>query len=228
MTANQEPQYKDSDGSAIRVFVDTAPNAYLTEREGRPIFDEVIYVEVISPGSRGSQPVFEAERVFSEEMGRPPRKTPHYEKYKKFVEDFKAGTENADLTGTPLSEWPEISVSLAASLRAQSIYTVEALAALPDNRLTVVGPDGRTWRTKALTYIENAKDSGYATRLAADIENLRADIQQRDETISQMQARIQELENEGPEMPPVEASMTLPDLGSSPKAKKAAQAEPLV
>jgi hypothetical protein len=194
-----DPQYKTADGAALRIWRDTAQNRFLSEKLGRPIFDEVIFVEVIAPGSGNSTPVFELERTFDENMGHPdPLRGAKYEELKQFVEDFKkaeTGGGDGALSGTPLEQWPEMNRSLVATLKAQGVYTVDALASLPDGKLTIVGPDGRTWREKAKAYLENAKDGAYATELAAKLENLMTELSAGQEREKAMAARIQELEN---------------------------------
>lgn len=174
----QDPQYKTPDGSALRIWRDTAQNAFLSERVGRAIFDEVVYVEVISPGSRDSTPVFECVRTFAEEMNHPePLYGVKYAQYKEYITDFdKKSDTDVSLAGTPLSQWPEMTRTMVASLKAQSVFTVEALASLPDTKLTIVGPDGRTWREKAKAYIENSKGNAYATALAADLDRTKSDL----------------------------------------------------
>src|SRR5215472_7086762 len=159
----EDPQYKSDDGSALRVYRDTAKNPFLSEREGRPIYDDVIYCEIISPGSRDSTPIFEMVRFLNPEMeADKPLYGMKYPELKKYIDLFiKEDETDESLSGTPLKQWPEISRSMVASLRAQNIYTVDALANLPDTKLSVVGPDGRTWRTKAQAYIENAKNTAY-------------------------------------------------------------------
>lgn len=192
---DNDPQYRTGDGSAVRIWKDTAKNNFLSEREGRAIFDEVIYVEVIAPGSKGSTPVFEVERVFAEEMNHPqPLRGIQYDQFKDMIEVFKKNDEiDAKMTGTPLTEWPEISRTMAASLREAAIYSVEALASLPDEKLSVVGPDGRTWRTKAEAYLAAAKDSGYATAIAAENERLKAELDATKSQIADLAAQIEAL-----------------------------------
>lgn len=190
-----DPQYRTDDGSALRIFRDAVQNNYLTERAGRPIFDEALYVEVISPGSRGSTPVFEVKRFYAEEMGREPKiDEMHYTRYKRFIDDFESKENNPDLKGTPITEWPEISRSLAATLRGAEIFTVDTLANLSDTRLATIGPDGRQWRDKAKAFLAAAADGAVATRLAAENAQLRTDIETRDETIATLAARITALE----------------------------------
>lgn len=196
MDVSSDPQYRTPDGSALRIWKDTAQNKFLSEREGRALFDEVIYVEVISPGSRDSTPIFEVKRTFAPEMGlSQPKLGLKYAEYKQFIEDFEKNAEiDASLTGTPLAQWAEMTRTMAASLKAQQVYTVEALANLPDSRLSIVGPDGRTWREKAAAFIASAKDSAYVTTLAADLERTRQELAERDERIAALAAQVEALQ----------------------------------
>lgn len=198
----KDPQYRTSDGSALRIWRDTLQNRFLSEREGRPVFDEVILVEVISPGSRDSTPTFECVRNFAPEMGRPePRLGAKYAEYKQFIDDFvKSEIIDASLSGTPLSQWPEMTRTMVSSLKAQNIFTVDALANLPDTKLQVVGPDGRTWREKAKAYIASANGNAYATALAADLEREKAnsvDLQNQVKALAEQVAALQAASTSG-------------------------------
>src|SRR5215217_2317887 len=190
-----DPKFRTADGSALRIWKEPTKNPAASEREGRPIFDEVTYVEVISPGSPGSSPVFEVERVYHESVRLPPVKSHHFETYEGQIKAFNDNTNGGDMTGTALTEWPEMSRTLAASLNPSGVYSVEALANLADNRLGVVGPDGRTWRTKAEAWLASTKDSGYATALAADNARLR-------EELEGLKATVAALVSDGPSQAP--------------------------
>jgi len=191
-----DPQYKTPDGSALRVWRDAAKNNFLTEKLGRPMYDEVIYVEVISPGSRDSTPVFEVVRKYADEMNQPELSYGmNYRQFKEYIDSFMKDEEvNANLVGTPITQWKEVNRTMAMQLRSANIFTVDALAELPDTKLTVVGPDGRTWREKARAYIAAARDTGYATKLAADLDRANEELRLRDEQVRALATRIEELE----------------------------------
>ena len=194
-----DPQYRTDEGTALRIWRDTAKNNFLTEKLGRPIFDDVILIEVITPGATGSTPVFEVRRDFNAEMKHPePVFGMQYERFKHFVQQFEtAETADASMTGTPLKEWPELPASMIATLRASGVFTVDALAALPDTKLTICGPDGRTWREKASAYIAYAKDTATATQTAAELARVRDELAERDKHISELAAKVQALEAVG-------------------------------
>jgi len=192
----QDPQYKSADGSALRIWRDTIKNPFLTEREGRPIYDEAIFVEVIAPGSGNSAPVFEVHRKFAPEMGRiEPLIGMKYDEYKPFIEDFIKGEDtDASLAGTPLNQWREMPRTMIAQLKAAGVYTVDAVAALPDEKLPVVGPDGRMWRAKAQAYLENAKNEGYATQLASELETARTEKADLQDQVKALAAQVEKLQ----------------------------------
>ena len=204
MDMHVDPQYKTDDGSALRIWKDAAQNNFLSEKEGRAIFDEVTFVEVISPGSGNSTPVFEVMRVLAPEANHPtPKYGPKYPEYKKFLLDFES-SENLDtsLAGTPLGQWAEMTRTMVAAMKAQKIYTVDALAQLPDSKLYVVGPDGRSWRDKAIAHIENAKNTGYATHLAAELTRQKADNEDLQEQVKVLAAQVAKLEAKPPSTAP--------------------------
>lgn len=227
MDTLQDPQYKTKDGSALRIWRDTAQNNFLSEKHGRAIFDEAIYAEVISPGSRDSTPVFECVRFFAPEMEHPqPLYGTKYNEYKEFIVDFeKNDGVDASMAGTPLSEWKEMNRTMVASLKAQSIFTVDALAALPDSRLSVVGPDGRTWRTKAQAYIESATGSAYATAVAADLERTKIELADSQAQVKDLAARLDALQASQGGVVAAPALQVPEEANKAPKEAKAAPKE---
>lgn len=220
---DNEPQYRSPDGSAVRIWNDVAKNNFLSDKHGRAIYDDVIYVEVITPGSSGACPVFEVERTFAVEMNHPePLQGMQYERFAAMIEQFKNSEKaSASMSGTPLSEWPEISRSMAASLKEARIYTVDALASLPDTKLGVVGPDGRTLRDKAQAFLRAAEDSSYATSLASELSVVRAELAERDAQMQAMAAQLDALMRQQTGVSDVLAATV--DAASDAAAETAAQ-----
>lgn len=200
----------------LRIWKEPVKNPAASERAGRPIFDEATYVEVISPGSPGSSPVFEVERLYHESVDLPPYRSPQYSTYEGQIKAFNDGTEAAGMTGTPLTEWPEMTRTMAASLNASGVYSIEALAALPDTRLAIVGPDGRTWRTKAVAYLESTLDSGAATRYAAELERSREEVARLREELATMAQTVTALTTDKGSQDPATASLTAPTAPGAP------------
>lgn len=221
MSTDLDNILKSSDGAALRFFYDTRPNAFQSERHGRPLYDKVLMVEVITPGSRESCPVFELEREFCEEAGLSNRTSVKYTEYKAQVDVFKSGAANHEMRGTPLKAWPSMDAALCASLEHAGVFTVEGLAALPDEKFRVVGPGARAWVDRAKAFLAAAAGNAPSEALAAELAQVRKDGEDKDEQIKQLAAQLAELAakvNAQPQTPP-----PLPDLTITPAAKPEVQ-----
>lgn len=236
-----DPQFITADGSAIRIWRDTVKNVPQSTAHGRPLFDEVIFVEHITPGSGGSTPVFEVERIFCEEANHVPMLGTKYDAYAEQIARFKAADSEVTglMAGTPLKEWPEISRSMAASLSAQKVFTVEALANLPDTLLIICGPDGRTLRTKAAAFLASTKDGDHAGKLAVALEaseannkRLTDDLSSLSEQVTALQAQLAgmaQLPADPPPPPEVNPfAKTAEQTPAAPRQRAAKPADPLV
>jgi hypothetical protein len=172
-----EKLFKTDDGAALRFYEEAEQNNFQSERNGRAIFDQILFVEVITPGSRESAPVFICERKYADECGIPePERTQYYERYAKQIEAYRAGTSNIDVAGTPLSAWPRMTVAMCATAAAAGIFTIEGLAQLPDGNLTKFGPGARALRDQAKAFIDAAAGNAPLEALAAENANLRDEI----------------------------------------------------
>lgn len=143
-----------------------------TERAGRPVYKDTVFVKICVPGDRNSvvlQPATETHKR------RFPRAWAAYER-----------CEHESREGTPLEQWPAMSRSMALTLRGLNVHTVEALAEVHDGHLDMLGWDAREWRAKARAYLAVAKDTAEAQKISAENESLK-------EMITKMQAEIARL-----------------------------------
>jgi hypothetical protein len=173
-----EGMVKGPDGTILRFFYDTERNEAATAAEGRPIFDNVLFVDVITPGQKASTPRFEIERIWAEQSLKAlnltdlSRKSFRYAAFREQIEKFKLDEKASDMAGTPLKQWPRIDRGLAASLAAVNVYTVEQLAGVSDQNLSYIGMGGRELREAARAFLQ-ASDTAQAERLAGTVETLR-------------------------------------------------------
>lgn len=138
-------------------------NEIKSKESGRPIFDEVEMVECWFSGSRTDRPRFE---VTDE----------HRERWPKEYAAFKSGSKTAE-SGTPLEHWPQMTVGKVMELKALGVLSVESLAAMPDANLGNLGPKARELREQARTYLQNAAGNADTSKMAAEIESLKAKIE---------------------------------------------------
>jgi hypothetical protein len=170
--------FKADDGSALRFYIEAEQNNGASEKHGRPIFDECLFVEVISPGSRESSPVFLLERKYADEVGvDEPYRAPQYDRFKKQIDAYRNGTDTVDVRGTPLAAWPRMTTSMVATANHAGIYTVEALSALPESRFGAFGPGARALVEQAKAFVQAAAGNAPTEALAAENAQLRADLE---------------------------------------------------
>ncbi len=153
-----------------------------TEKAGRPIFDEVEYIKIVSPGDRNNIidcPVNEFHRA---------RFSTRYRAWK----EGKAKGEA--ITGTPIEKWPEITRGDAESLRYLHIYTVEGLVGVDD---VVLGkwPGLRTLRDRAKQWLEVSLKTAAASQLRADKEKSEAKVANLERQLEEMRKALARVED---------------------------------
>ncbi len=143
-----------------------------TLEAGHEVYREVEFVKIAIPGDRNS--------LFFQ-----PSTVDHQRRFPNAYSAYKA-RERKPIEGMPIEEWAPISRSLALTLRAAHIDTVEALAAVHDGNIDRIGTNGRDLREKARAWLEEAK-SGAAVIAAAAKEQALQD------QIAALQAQIEAL-----------------------------------
>src|SRR4030095_14232801 len=110
-------QFKDDDKLIVRFEMRAIKHKYETIQQGRPIYIDMPYSTVITPGSRDNL-VTEA--------------TEHYQR--RFAKQWAMFQlrEKQQESGTPLDEIPWLTKSQIAELKAVNIFTVEHLVNMSD------------------------------------------------------------------------------------------------
>jgi hypothetical protein len=149
-------------------------DAVKTAKVGHDFYSDVEFVKIAVPGDKNSV-------VFQ------PAADTHRRRFPKAYAEFKARTAGAETReGLPIEQWAPISRSVAMTLRAAHIHTVEALAAVHDGHIDRIGTNGRELRAKAQAFLEQAKDSSAVLKLAADKKELQ-------DQLAAMQLQINQL-----------------------------------
>ena len=169
------PAYHDPDDLLVVTFKNLAvENPLKTMEEGRPIFDDVEHCFITAPGSPDIK-VFPAN-TFARWVGTPfgggQVKQSYAERFSHQYRQFKAHVAQTK-SGTPLEHAPFLSEARRAELKAQNVYTVEALADIEGNELKNLGPGGREMKNQATTYIAESKLTAPTKQMLAELETLR-------------------------------------------------------
>jgi hypothetical protein len=168
--------YRDPDDTLVVLFKYQAfENPAKTLKEGRPIFDDVEVCEIRAAGSKDVK-VFPStefcgwkDDLFTGSQ----RKWTYAERFAHQYRQFKASAAQTK-TGTPLEHAPFLTDGRRAELRAQNVYTVEALALIEGTELKNLGPGGREFKNKAMEFIEESKGAAPNKQMVAELEALRA------------------------------------------------------
>jgi len=143
-------------------------NSIKSAEAGRPIYDEADYITTRIPGDKYFVAV---EKVTESHKRRFPNQWLAYQQ----------GISQAT-SGTPLEVWPQITVSMVATLKASGVTTVEQLAEMSDaNGQAVMGY--HDLKRKAQAFLEAAKGEAVNNKMAAELSK-------RDDEIAALQAQM--------------------------------------
>lgn len=156
---------------AVRFFVLPMKDEEASAKEGRPIFKDVVHVEIRVRGDRNNivhQPVDENIK-------------------RRFPEAWRAYQQGEELVnqGTPLAEWPSMSKSMVEEMKYFGFYTVEHIANARDDVISRF-PGLRSIQQKAKAFLELAAGN-------APLERLHAELEKRDSTIAAQKAQMEDL-----------------------------------
>lgn len=167
------PDSRDTEGLSVRFEKRPKRNEKASLEAGRPIYDEVDYIEIRAPGDKDNivhRPVTESDKL---------RFATQYRRWQ------STGGDGEALTGTPLAEWPAVSRSQVEELRYFGVRTVEQLAAVTDGNLKNVGPL-LMLRQKARDFVAKAKDE-------APMAQMRDELAAKDMRIAHLEAQMAEV-----------------------------------
>ena len=189
---------RDPDEVLVALFKNHAAlNEGKSRIEGRPIFDDVEVVEIRSPGSKDVK-VFPATSFSHWEIDPTTgeqTKVTYAERFRHQYQQFRAKSAQTK-SGTPLEYVPFMTEGKRAEMRAQNIYTVEALAAIDGAELKNLGAGGRELKNAAMEYMAEAKSSAPNLQLQNELEQLRARNAILEEDLAGKKAREANAESE--------------------------------
>lgn len=163
---------RDPDDLLVALFKHHAQkNVAKSLEAGREIFDDEEVCEIRKPGSKDYS-VHPAtamshwnEDRFTGEM----TKVTYAERFYRQYQQFKQQALQTK-SGTPLASVPFLTEARRAELRAQNLYTVEALAAIDGPELKNLGPNGRSFKNSAIDYIAESRASAPDLQMRARLE----------------------------------------------------------
>lgn len=166
----QNQQSAEDKALLVKFFVKPRQDKAKTIEEGRPIFKDVEYIDIRIPGDRTGGVCRPAS--FQDKQ----RFAPNYAAFKQRTE---MPTE-----GTPLTEWPIITRSLAEELSFHNVKTVEQLAGMADVNVGKFMSLGN-FKAKAIKWLEQSSEE-------SKVHALQEQLAERDERIDRLEAQMKE------------------------------------
>lgn len=193
-----------------RFFTRQMETDQIDPETGLRVYRTVEYVELLIPGDKSMAP----EKRVNEHIKA---------QFRDAYVAFKEKGEGADMIGDgiPLKLWPGIKSEIAKGLEQINVYTVQQLAALPDQKCSAPGTLGlRGLRDHARAFLDSVKDTAPISALQKQLDDLKQKSELRDAQLQQALDRATELEKRLAEvsggMAPAEQ---MPDL-TTPRGRK--------
>lgn len=141
----------------VRFYMRSEQDNYKSDKEGRPIFYEVPYIQIRTPGNQLS------------EIDTPARED-HKQRFPEHWARFQNSQNPQDqIVGTPVEQWPSINRAEAEELKGIRFFTVEQIAGASDLQMQRLGMNANVLRQKAQAFLAAAKDSAYEQKQAAEL-----------------------------------------------------------
>jgi hypothetical protein len=137
----------------VKFFKNPRINNQKTAAAGRPIYEEVPYIQIMQPGNKDSIIIRPATKM---DKG---RFAEHFRK-------FEAREDQEAVEGTMLEEWAAITRSQCEELKYLNVRTVEQLAAMTDSNAQGIMGIGYL-KQKATKYLTDTAGDATAEALAA-------------------------------------------------------------
>lgn len=204
--------------SALQVRFHSRPiqNNFETSKQGRPIFNDVDYIEIFTPGNQLN--IIDTP-VRDEHKFRFPLQWSAYQ-------NAHAGDQRE--MGTPVSQWPFLSGAQAEELKAIKFFTVESIANASDLQIQSIGMIGgmspHSLRDRAKAYLQAAAGTAAFEHDATEKAKLT-------ETVAELQKQVAALLSiQSQPTEPIKRVLTpehLAKLAAGREAKKAARSKPV-
>src|SRR5262245_15268889 len=170
---------RGDDRLSVRFFTKACRDDAKSADEGRMVFREVEYIQVMVPGDTGNiivRPAGEGDK-------------------RRFVKQYTAWkrvNKEGQFVGTPLDHWGRLTLSQVEEFRYLGVRSVEQLAVLNDAAMIKM-PGAAELKRKAGAFLEAQKADEPMRHLQAEIEKRDERDKQRDAEMAAMRDQLQQL-----------------------------------
>lgn len=150
----------------------TQKNDAKSAEAGRPVFDDVVFIKIFTPGDKDT--VIDRP-AWIQPKGEWPNANSDSQRFPEALAKFQASQSDEVVSGTPVAMLPGISKGQVEELRYFHIHTVEGLAHISDGNLSKF-MGGQALKTTAIDYLARAAGAAADGKLRLELEKRDADI----------------------------------------------------
>jgi hypothetical protein len=160
---NYRVAHGDDSALIVEFYKEAVRNNFKSEQAGHEVFEDQDFVWIRFAGDRTREL---RKPVKNEHKERWPQQWARYQNQEKQVNE-----------GMPLEHWGAMSKSTALNYKANNVFTVEQMAAIPDSVIDKLGIGTRDFRNKAQLFLKQSAGSAESMRLADENKKLRDEIE---------------------------------------------------
>lgn len=169
----------------VRFYERALPNNFQTEKQGRPIFDSIVFIEIHTPGNQLN--IIDRPKIQQDEL----RFLPQWQHY------VATHSDDPAKQGTPLSQWPLLDVAKVEMLRAMKFFTVEQVAYASDEQIghigMLAGMSPLSFRDRAKAYLEVARNANSVSIKDAELKAAQARLEAQDAELAKMKEQMAQI-----------------------------------
>lgn len=173
-------EYGGGDRTMVAMFYNRPMhNPARSQEEGRPFYEDRVYVRIHPPGERLNivdRPATDQDR-------------------RRFPVQWQQFSENRQQIpeGTPIDLLYPEQPSIGAMLRASGVHTIEQCAELSGVAIDEIGMGAQKYSNEAQKYLQAASKGVGASQLRHELEERDSKIRTLEQTVESLQSRLQQL-----------------------------------
>jgi hypothetical protein len=152
----------------VRFYSRPIQNLFRTQQEGHPIFEDVDYVEIHTPGSQLN--IIDTP-VREDHKRRFPLHWAHFQ---------NTHGKDSKVVGTPINQWPLLTSAQSETVKGLGFLTVEQVAFASDEQVGKLGMHAgmapHAFRDRAKRFLEAAQGEAAINKQAQEMESLKKQI----------------------------------------------------
>lgn len=174
---------KGDERLGIRFFRKAARDDVKSDTEGRMVFRDVEYIQIMVPGDR--------DNIIIRPAGEGDKK-----RFGQQYDDWKRNeTAEQIVLGTPLEMWGRLSLSQIEEFRYIGVRSVEQLAELNDTAMTKM-PGAHELKRKAQAFLLAQKEEAPMRRLQAELETRDTELARQGRALEEQTDTIENLKQQ--------------------------------